>query len=82
MTLDIYAALHDFNSGVSQALHSLEGLAKCEAFNAEEVTRFMEFVRESQSATNSYLLNVILEAETDEAGALYRLRRDRERREE
>jgi hypothetical protein len=80
--LPVYKHLFDINVGFDQVVRSLAVLRKNDAFLAKELDRFSALAKEARAATNSYLIAVMAEAETDEAGQRFGKRRDRELREE
>jgi hypothetical protein len=80
--LPVYKHLLDINAGFDQVVRGLAALRKYDAFLAKELDRYSALVKETRAATNSYLLGVLDQAETDEAGRRFGKRRDRELREE
>jgi len=82
MKLPVYKHLLDINAGFDQVIHALAALRKNDAFLARELDRFGALAKEARAATNSYLIGVIEQAETDEAGRRFGKRRDREQKEE
>jgi len=59
MKLEICQQLFCLNQGFQQALQSLHELAKHYPRQAAEIRRFEQLTRETRSATNSYLLEVL-----------------------
>ena len=82
MPLEVYENLWQLHSGFEQVRRALGSLAQNRIFQADEVERLGAWLEEARAATASYLTSAIEEAETNEAGRLFRRRRARERREE
>ena len=82
MKLPVYKCLLDINAGFDQVVQGLAALRKNHAFLPKELDRYSALVKENRAATNSYLIGVMEQAETDEAGRRFGKRRDRELREE
>jgi hypothetical protein len=82
MPLEVYEQLWELHVGFDQVRHALEGLGQHRTFHATELERLGAWLEEARAATASYLTGAIEEAETNEAGRLFRLRRVRERKEE
>jgi hypothetical protein len=82
MPLDVYQQLWELHSGFEQVRRALRGLGQHPAFQAREVERLSTWLEEARAATASYLTGAIEEAETAEAGRLFRNRIARERTEE
>jgi hypothetical protein len=80
--LSVYKHLLDINAGFDQAIRGLAALRKNDAFLAKELDRFSALAKEARAATNSYLIAMMAEAETRDAGRRFGKRRDREIREE
>jgi hypothetical protein len=80
--LPVYKHLFDTNAGFDQVVRGLAALRKNEAFLAQELDHFSVLAKETRAATNSYLIGVIEQAETDEAGRPFGRRREREQRED
>jgi hypothetical protein len=82
MPLEVYENLWQLHAGFEQVRHALQRLAQNPSFHAGEVARLTAWLEEARAATASYLTGAIEEAETNEAGRLFRRRRAREQREE
>ena len=82
MPLGLYEQLWELNAGFEQVRRALDGLGKHRTFRAKELQRLGAWIEEARAATSSYLAGAIEEAETDEAGRLFRLRVQLERKEE
>jgi hypothetical protein len=80
--LPVYKHLLDINAGFDQVVRALAALRKNDAFLARELDRFSALAKEARAATNSYLIGVMEQAETDEAGRRFGKRRERELRED
>ncbi len=72
MKIDIYEQLFRMNQGFEEALSALRRLAKYSVFHRGEIRRFEQLSRETRAAVNSYLLEALGTAETEEAGRLGR----------
>ena len=68
MKLDIYQHLLSINAVYEQIIRSLAALRKYGVFHAGELARFSALSKETQAATNSYLVGAMEIAETTEAG--------------
>ena len=82
MPLEVYENLWQLNAGFEQVRRALVSLARHRTFRASEVERLGAWLEEARAATASYLASAIEEAETNEAGRLFRGRRAREQAEE
>ena len=82
MPLAVYQQLWELHAGFEQVRRALRDLRQQRTFQAREVERLSAWLEEARAATASYLTGAIEEAETDEAGRLFRNRLARERREE
>jgi hypothetical protein len=82
MPLEVYESLWQLHAGFEQVRRALRSLALNRTFHAGEVERLGAWLEEARAATASYLASAIEEAETNEAGRLFRLRRAREQAEE
>jgi hypothetical protein len=82
MRLEIYEHLWEMHAGFEQVRRALQRLAQHRTFNAGEVERLGAWLEEAPAATASYLTGAIEEAETNEAGRLFRRRRAREQADE
>jgi hypothetical protein len=80
--LSVYQHLLEINAGFDLVVQGLAALRKEDAFLAQELDRFSALVKETRAATNSYLVGVVEQEETREAGRRFGKRRDRELREE
>ena len=79
MKLEIYEQLFRMNQGFEDALDALGKLSKNPVFNRSQMRRFEDLARETQAATNSYLLEAMGTDETQQAGRLERKQRRRTR---
>ena len=82
MPLGVYQQLWELHAGFEQVRRALRGLGRHRTFQAREVERLGAWLEEARAATASYLTGAIEEAETNEAGRLFRNRIVRERKEE
>jgi hypothetical protein len=82
MPLGVYEQLWELHAGFEQVRRALRGLGQRRTFHASEIERLGAWLEEARAATASYLAGAIEEAETNEAGRLFRLRVARERKEE
>jgi hypothetical protein len=82
MPLDVYQQLWELHAGFEQVRRALRELGRQRTFQAREVERLSAWLEEGRAATASYLTGAIEEAETNEAGRLFRNRLARERSEE
>ena len=82
MPLDIYQQLWELHAGFEQVRRALRNLGQQPTFRIGEVERLDAWLEEAQAATASYLTGAIEEAETSEAGRLFKNRIARERKEE
>ena len=80
--LPIYKHLFEINGGFDQVVRGLAALRKIDTFLPKELDRYIALVKETRASTNSYLLGIVEQAETKEAGRRFGKRRDRELREE
>jgi len=80
--LEIYEHLLAINAGFDQVIRGLAALRKHDSFLGREFDRCSELTKETRAATNSYLVGVLEQGETSEAGRRFRKRRVRERQEE
>lgn len=78
----VYEQLWAFESGFDQVRRALQRLGQLGTFQRWEVDRFLALLEEGRAATASYLAEAIGEAETREAGRLFRLRKTREAQED
>ena len=82
MPLTVYQQLWELHAGFDQVRRALRSLSQHKTFHAPEVERLCAWLEEARAATASYLTGAIENAETDEAGRLFRVRRRRELKEE
>ena len=82
MPLAVYEQLWELHAGFDQVRRALRSLAQHRTFHAREVERLGAWLEEARAATASYLTGAIEEAETNEAGRIFRVRRRRELKEE
>ena len=77
MPLEVYENFWELHAGFEQVRRALRNLAQHRTFQAGEVERLGAWLEEARAATASYLTGAIEEAETTEAGRLFRRRRAR-----
>jgi len=82
MPLDVYQQLWELHAGFEQVRRALRALGQQPTFQIREVERLGGWLEEARAATASYLTGAIEEAETNEAGRLFKNRIARERKEE
>ena len=82
MPLDVYKQLWELHAGLEQIRRALASLAQQPTFQAREVERLGTWLEEARAATASYLTGAIEDAETNEAGRLFKNRLARERKEQ
>ena len=82
MPLDVYEQLGKMHAGFEQIRRALRRLARHRTFQSREVERLAAWLEEARAATASYLTGAIEDAETNEAGRLFRSRIALERKEE
>ena len=82
MPLEVYENLWQLHAGFEQVQRALRSLALNRTFHSGEIERLGAWLEEARAATASYLAGAIEEAETNEAGRLFRRRRAREQAEE
>src|SRR5712671_6813504 len=82
MPLEVYENLWQLHAGFEQVRRALRNLAQNRSFHAGEVERLTAWLEEARAATASYLTGAIEEAETNEAGRLFKNRIAQERKEE
>jgi hypothetical protein len=75
----LYQHLWELDAGFSQVRSALNGIQRNPGFDARELARFSALVAEARAASLSYLLDIIGESESKEAGSLFKIRRGRER---
>ena len=80
--LRVYERLAGIEAGFEQAIGALHAFRKHSGFARSEIKHLDELTAEARAATLSYLINVIENAETDEAGRLQGRRLKRERRDD
>jgi hypothetical protein len=68
------------DAGFSQVRGALNRIQGNPSFDARELGRFSALIAEARAATLSYLLDVIGESESKEAGSLFKTRIGRERK--
>jgi hypothetical protein len=82
MPLDVYRQLWELHAGFEQVRQALRELVRHRTFQARELERLGAWLEEARAATASYLTGAIEEAETHEAGRLFKNRLAWERKEE
>jgi hypothetical protein len=80
--LALYQHLLEINAGFDQVVRGLEALRKNAAFLPKKLDRYSALVNETRASANLYLLGIVEQAETKEAGRRFGKRRERELREE
>ena len=78
----VYEQLWQFDAGFAQVRRALRVLAQHKAVRAREIDRLAAWIEEARAATASYITGAIEEAETSQAGRLFRLRVSLERKED
>jgi hypothetical protein len=78
--LGVYEQLSELQAGFEQVRTAMRILRRYQQFHAGELRRLESWIQEARAATASYLAGAIEEAETSEAGRLFRIRLGRERR--
>ena len=82
MPLGVYEQLWQLHAGFDQVRRAFRDLGQHSTFHGEELRRLGAWIEEVRAATGSYLAGAIEEAETNQAGRMFRLRRQTERKEE
>ena len=82
LDLTLYEQLWELHAGFVQVRQALARLGENQAFHRRELQRLAAWLEEARAATASYLTGAIEEAETTEAGRLFRSRRAREQKED
>jgi len=82
MPLELYQQLWELHAGFEQVHRALRSLAQQRVFQAREIERLRSWLEEARAATASYLTGAIEQAETAEAGRLFKNRIARERKED
>lgn len=82
MPLDVYQQLWELHAGFEQVRRALQTLGQQPTFRIREIERLGAWLEEARAATASYLTGAIEEAETNEAGRLFKNRVARERKEQ
>jgi len=82
MPLEIYQQLWELHAGFEQVRRALQTLGQQPTFRIREIERLGAWLEEARAATASYLTGAIEEAETNEAGRLFKNRVARERKEQ
>jgi hypothetical protein len=78
----IYHQLRELDEGFAQVNRALNRMRSIRGFQTNELARYSALTAEARAATLSYLLEIVGEAESKEAGRLFRSRRRREARED
>ena len=78
----MYQQLWELHAGFEQVRRALRSLSHQPTFRTREVERLGVWLEEARAATASYLTGAMEEAETAEAGRLFRNRIARERKQE
>ena len=68
--MQVYMHLLNLSAGFDLVIRSLEALRKHQEFSLPELDGFKELAKETRAATNSYLVGIVENAETEEAGRL------------
>jgi len=82
MPLEVYQQLWELHAGFEQVRRALRSLGQQPTFRTREIERLGAWLEEARAATASYLAGAMEEAETREAGRLFKNRIARERKEE
>ena len=80
LDLDVYRTLAELEGGFAQARSALLHLTSSHLFPNSELSALSRFVEEGRTALSSYLLGVLEDVETREAGRLFRKRTKEERK--
>ena len=75
-----YQYLWKMEEGFLQVQRALTKIQRTSGSNARGLAQFGSLIAEARAATMSYLLEVIGQSETEEAGRLFSARRERERK--
>jgi len=78
----IYHQLQELDEGFAQVNRALNRMRSIRGFHTAELSRYNELAAEARAAALSYLLEIIGEAESKEAGRLFCSRRRRETRQD
>jgi hypothetical protein len=65
MDSDVFEGLYLFNESLHKAGLYLEALGKHDAFEPERISRYVDRLKQVRSATNAYVVGVILKAEAE-----------------
>jgi len=77
-----YQRLWELDEGYAQVNRALERMRSIRGFHPDELARCSALAAEARAVTLSYLLEVLQESESKEAGRLFRTRRRREARQD
>ena len=80
--LGVYRRLAEFEAAFAQLRITLYDLEASHLFERAAVARFARLIDEARAAASSYLLEVLEEVETREAGRMFRKRMREERKQE
>ena len=81
MPLEVYKQLWELHAGFEQVRRALRSLGEQATFRPREIDRLGAWLEEARAATASYLTGAMEDAETNEAGRLFKNRLARERKE-
>jgi hypothetical protein len=80
LDLNVYRMLGELEGGFAQVRSALLDLSSSHLFPGSELSALARFVEESRATLSSYLLGVLEDVETREAGRLFRKRTKEERK--
>ena len=78
----LYQQLWELDEGFAQVNRALNRMRSIRLFHTDELARCSALAAEARAATLSYLLEILGESESQEAGRLFRSRRRREAQQE
>jgi hypothetical protein len=76
-TSQVYQQLWELDEGFAQVHRALNGLQSSPGLHTNELARYGALAAEARAATLSYLLEILGERESKEAGQMFRCRRRR-----
>ena len=81
-TSQVYQQLWELEEGFARVHRVLNKMRSIPGFHPPEIARYSALAAEARAATLSYLLEIVGEAESKEAGRLFRSRRRLEARQD
>ena len=81
-TSQVYQQLWELQEGFGRVHRALTKMRSIPGFHSPEIARYSALAAEARAATFSYLLEIVGEAESKEAGRLFRSRRRFEARQD